>query len=236
MKRALIILIATAVAASLCACSSESEPDERYGLTVAQQIASERDYETAVEDVPKESGKSHGDKHDTSDVSEAYESELETLPMHDGAVVIIDMLESGNGSESESVCVSSGAMPAIVTEMLDDEMPIESETYDNASDGALTTAHVTHESETLAQLENEKTFQSELATEEPTVLQTMTEQTVAAQSENVRSYVLNTNSKKFHYPDCSSAEKIKNENRSEYKGTREDIIAKGYSPCKRCEP
>ncbi len=49
-------------------------------------------------------------------------------------------------------------------------------------------------------------------------------------------YVLNTNSMKFHYPDCSSAEDISPENRQEYTGTREDLVAQGYSPCGRCKP
>ena len=49
-------------------------------------------------------------------------------------------------------------------------------------------------------------------------------------------YVLNTNSKKFHYPSCSSADDIKASNRKDYHGTREEIIAKGYDPCGRCHP
>lgn len=49
-------------------------------------------------------------------------------------------------------------------------------------------------------------------------------------------YVLNTNSKKFHYPDCVSAKKISAENYAEYTGTREDLIAQGYDPCKNCNP
>ena len=49
-------------------------------------------------------------------------------------------------------------------------------------------------------------------------------------------YILNTNSKKFHYPTCSSAEAISEKNRGEYTGDREDLIAQGYSPCGRCDP
>ncbi len=50
------------------------------------------------------------------------------------------------------------------------------------------------------------------------------------------SYVLNTNTHKFHYPDCPSAKKIKDKNRKEYTGTRDDVIAQGYEPCKNCNP
>ena len=50
------------------------------------------------------------------------------------------------------------------------------------------------------------------------------------------SYILNLNSKKFHLPDCASAGQIKNENREAYNGSREDLIASGYEPCKKCNP
>ena len=49
-------------------------------------------------------------------------------------------------------------------------------------------------------------------------------------------YVLNKNTKKFHYPSCSSASDIKPKNRWDYVGTREEIISMGYVPCKRCNP
>lgn len=48
-------------------------------------------------------------------------------------------------------------------------------------------------------------------------------------------YVLNTNTKKIHYPSCDSVEKIKPKNYA----TTDDYnsaIAQGYVPCKRCEP
>ena len=49
-------------------------------------------------------------------------------------------------------------------------------------------------------------------------------------------YILNTNSKKFHYPDRSCSNNIKAENRKEYSGTREELISEGYSPCGTCKP
>ncbi len=49
-------------------------------------------------------------------------------------------------------------------------------------------------------------------------------------------YVLNTSGRKFHTPDCPSAVEMKEENRQEYTGTREAIVAQGYEPCGRCEP
>lgn len=49
-------------------------------------------------------------------------------------------------------------------------------------------------------------------------------------------YVLNTNSHKFHYPDCESVADMNPKNRKDFTGTREEVIAMGYVPCKRCRP
>lgn len=49
-------------------------------------------------------------------------------------------------------------------------------------------------------------------------------------------YVLNRNSKKFHYPSCSSVGDMKEHNKIYSDETREEIINKGYTPCKRCNP
>ena len=54
--------------------------------------------------------------------------------------------------------------------------------------------------------------------------------------ENKLDYVVNKSSKKFHYPSCSSAKQIKETNRWDYFGTRDDLISQGYSPCGRCHP
>ena len=57
-----------------------------------------------------------------------------------------------------------------------------------------------------------------------------------AKSEKKQTYILNTNTKKFHKPDCSSIEDIKDENKEEYKGTRTALTKQGYEPCGRCKP
>ena len=50
------------------------------------------------------------------------------------------------------------------------------------------------------------------------------------------SYVLNTNSHKFHRPGCSSVDTISPKNRKDVNESREQIISEGYAPCKRCNP
>ena len=49
-------------------------------------------------------------------------------------------------------------------------------------------------------------------------------------------YVLNTNPKKFHYPDCKSVKQMKDKNKLIEETTREDLIKRGYDPCGNCNP
>lgn len=49
-------------------------------------------------------------------------------------------------------------------------------------------------------------------------------------------YVLNISTMKFHYKSCWAVDKIDEENYSTYKGTREEVIDMGYSPCGHCDP
>ncbi len=53
---------------------------------------------------------------------------------------------------------------------------------------------------------------------------------------DTRTYILNTNTKKFHLKSCSSAKNLPDKNREEYSGNRNDLISKGYEPCKKCNP
>ena len=59
---------------------------------------------------------------------------------------------------------------------------------------------------------------------------------IAEPTEYQTTYVLNTNTKKFHYESCSSAKKIKDENRSIFIGSRDELIAQKYVPCGNCHP
>lgn len=66
-------------------------------------------------------------------------------------------------------------------------------------------------------------------TSTPQVNETVTQGTEQA-------YVLNTNTKKFHYPDCRSATEMKAKNRQDVTASREQLIEQGYSSCARCKP
>lgn len=74
---------------------------------------------------------------------------------------------------------------------------------------------------------NENTFENEetSVSEEPSI-----------EHETSARYILNIGTKKFHDVHCSSVEDMTEENKvSSYK-SRDEIIAEGYVPCKRCNP
>ena len=49
-------------------------------------------------------------------------------------------------------------------------------------------------------------------------------------------YVLNIHTMKFHYPDCSSVSRMKDDNKEIVESSREELINQGYSPCGNCHP
>lgn len=49
-------------------------------------------------------------------------------------------------------------------------------------------------------------------------------------------YILNTSTKKFHYPNCSSAARIKKQNKKRTSANKDSLISQGYSPCGKCKP
>lgn len=63
------------------------------------------------------------------------------------------------------------------------------------------------------------------------------ETTAAAEYNTAEStYILNTNSKTIHNPDCSSVNKISDKNKEEYTGTIQELQSNGYKPCGICKP
>ena len=57
-----------------------------------------------------------------------------------------------------------------------------------------------------------------------------------SKSETGTRYILNVSSKRFHRESCSSVSTIKDTNKGEYVGDRQDLIDQGYQPCGSCNP
>lgn len=59
---------------------------------------------------------------------------------------------------------------------------------------------------------------------------------ISSDVEAGENYILNKNSMKFHRPDCDSVNDIKAKNKEAFSGQRDELINRGYEPCKRCNP
>ena len=53
---------------------------------------------------------------------------------------------------------------------------------------------------------------------------------------NEVTYILNTNTHKFHRPGCKSVNQMKAKNRLDVNWSRDEVIANNYVPCKNCNP
>ena len=64
------------------------------------------------------------------------------------------------------------------------------------------------------------------------------EDSTRSSSNNIQeaTYVLNTNTKKFHRSDCSSLSRMKDENKETFAGNRDELMQQGYEACKNCNP
>ena len=122
-----------------------------------------------------------------------------------------------------TACGKAEVESTILTEPVQTTVPV-------AEEEAPTTQPTEAETEPTTEPSTESTEPSTDPVEETTVPEE------PSTTGNERDYVLNTNSKKFHYPDCSSVGQMKSSNRADFYGTREEVIAQGYEPCGRCKP
>lgn len=79
------------------------------------------------------------------------------------------------------------------------------------------------------------TAPAQTATPSPAAVQDVTSGPAVTQ-DVTGTYVVNTNTRKFHLPSCTSVGTIKAKNRKDYTGSRQALIDQGYKPCKRCNP
>lgn len=92
-------------------------------------------------------------------------------------------------------------------------------------------SHLAEDTESYADQEEDTKPYEEYAEDAQTEADAEQEQAVASGE-----YVLNTNTMKFHRPDCSSVNQMSDANKWEYHGTRDEVTGMGYEPCKRCNP
>lgn len=115
------------------------------------------------------------------------------------------------------------------------------EAYEDETTEVITTEATTTEVTTTEVTTTEVATTEAITSETTTTASATTENitTELAATENVApqsTYVLNTNTGKFHYPSCSSVDDMKDSNKAYHTGTRDEVIGMGYSPCGRCNP
>lgn len=69
-----------------------------------------------------------------------------------------------------------------------------------------------------------------------TVIQPELQKEEEAAVQSGTSYICNTNTEKFHYPNCNSVSQMKDENKLAVTATRDELIGQGYDPCGNCRP
>lgn len=81
------------------------------------------------------------------------------------------------------------------------------------------------------------TGESQLSQNNTSPTEPSEENTVSGNAQATESsYILNTNTKKFHLPGCSGLNQMNEKNKKEFTGTRDELIQQGYEPCKKCNP
>lgn len=206
----------------LCSCAVDESETERSGLTVAQQLASAHESEDAsyddrsdiedtlvTDEIANEESLIESAAELTSDEYTEPETLLETTFETETAPVAFFEIEDADETEDANVSVS-------VSEVETDAVS---------------------ESTADTEIESAVDVETESATEDETEVETeSTPETSESSSDVTFTYVVNNNTKKFHYSDCANAAKIKSKNRSEFTGTRDELIDIGYAPCKNCNP
>lgn len=105
------------------------------------------------------------------------------------------------------------------------------------------TTTVTEETTTTNEVTTSETSSTESATKSTTTSTTKAETTTKITTTSTTkatlvqsTYVLNTNTKKFHRIGCHHVAKIDAENRQDFVGSRQDVINMEYAPCGTCKP
>lgn len=153
-------------------------------------------------------------------------------------LLIIGIASCGGDGDDEAAIITSQS-----TTLFDDGIPWDNLTETNAdSDNEIfienetteeTTSEMTEKSTTEKQTVKATEKKIEKQTKKPVEKTTKTQTT---KSISQQTYILNTNTKKFHEPSCSSCKKIAEDNKESFTGDRADLIAKGYAPCGNCRP
>ena len=151
----------------------------------------------------------------------------------------VDLPETSEQTESSSADLPETSEQ---TESSSADLPETSEQIENSSADLPETSEQTESSSADLPETSEQTESSSISLADTQNIQsTGNENNFNAhdnpeQQNTTASYVLNTSSHKFHYPNCSSVSKIAENNYAVSNSSRDELISQGYSPCGNCKP
>lgn len=193
--------------------------------------------------------------HDTYDIHDTAELELKFTPsdasideltISKNDLVVLDYSEDGaklsfkgkgtatvfftanDSTESNSITITIVDKDAEVQKLKEEEKKKKAE------EEAKKKAEEEAKKQTEKENNNKQETQQNIPTNQPETTDKPKDPVV--EQPKTYSYILNTNTKKFHYPSCSSVKTIKPKNYATFEGTREEILNKGYESCGRCHP
>ncbi|MBO4894388.1 MAG: hypothetical protein J5562_05705 [Clostridia bacterium] len=163
------------------------------------------------------------------------------------ALVVVFGAALGGKDSGETVRNSEAEPTAAVERFSPDEFTrAEDLTVETTSEGTAPATVTEAAAETVAQTAAATTSATATtavpvpspvpAAQQTTVLVNTTAPAETYDEEAEHDYILNTNTKKFHRPGCSSVREMKDKNKQTFHGTRDEVIEYGYEPCGRCRP
>lgn len=192
------------------------------------------------------SGCSNGKRHVTT-IDLAAETDTEALFTSEALPSATETTPSSSVTEPVPLEETATAFPATTVYVSTPESTscipaTESTVYVSTPESTVyitaeaTTAAVYIEPSAVVEITQETTILSRSIVPETEAVAAAVPQPAANNDPLAQDYVLNKNSKKFHYPTCSSVSQMKDSNKESVHTTRDEIIAQGYSPCGRCKP
>lgn len=137
-------------------------------------------------------------------------------------------------SDGSSTSVDTGSDINRSIPVVDDDIQTTTTTeLTTTSTTTTTTTTATTTAETTTEETSTVVTTTEIITTEPPT-EPPTDPPPPPQTVAQRSYVVNTNSGKVHYPDCNSVDDMLEENKWYYTGSFAELEGMGYTSCGRC--
>ncbi len=211
------------------------------------------DLDRTIGDLPEDnkpywivdSAKNYGAEHRAAELSLTYlgtpEEQASKQASIDESIKESEIAESeaeesrsiaeAEAEESRSIAESEAEVSKSIAESEAEESRSIAESEAEESRRVAESEEASREAESLAQASKE-------AAEKAAAEQASKEAELARQASEsaVRDYIANTNTYKFHYPNCKSVKKMSESNKWYFTGTRDQLIGQGYSPCQNCNP